>query len=347
MAEAFSKHGYDTKLIAFRSHLRFKSFIWSETKRFYGLTSEKIKTSFIYWPFRRLLDPTIGIYFFLLYCFKKRDGVLIYTRAKFVALFATILGYQIVYESHAPPQNRLYFIIESYILKKEKVRFVLISGELKKIYSGLNFDISKLFVAHSAGRPRKSLKMLFQGRCLNVGYIGSLYEGRGFQIIFDLAERLSNKIFHVIGDYSSINIQSDVLPKNIILYGKLTPDQSEKITSIFDVLLMPYQKKVFLQNQLETSKWMSPMKLFEYLHSSVPIISSDITVLKEILVDGSNSILVNPDNILDWENAIVQLDDFRLREKIAKNARKLARDKYTWSKRVLSIVDFLEDSYGL
>ena len=101
MAEAFSKHGYDTKLIAFRSHLRFKSFIWSETKRFYGLTSEKIKTSFIYWPFRRLLDPTIGIYFFLLYCFKKRDGVLIYTRAKFVALFATILGYQIVYESHA------------------------------------------------------------------------------------------------------------------------------------------------------------------------------------------------------------------------------------------------------
>ena len=74
------------------------------------------------------------------------------------------------------------------------------------------------------------------------------------------------------------------------------------------------------------------MKLFEYLHSSVPIISSDITVLKEILVDGSNSILVNPDNILDWENAIVQLDDFRLREKIAKNARKLARDKYTWSK---------------
>ena len=46
------------------------------------------------------------------------------------------------------------------------------------------------------------------------------------------------------------------------------------------------------------------MKLFEYLHSSVPIASSDITVLKEILVDGSNSILVNPDNILDWENAM-------------------------------------------
>ena len=90
--------------------------------------------------------------------------------------------------------------------------------------------------------------MLFQGRCLNVGYIGSLYEGRGFQIIVDLAERLSNKIFHVIGDYSSINIQSVALPKNIILYGKLTPDQSEKITSIFDVLLMPYQKSFFTKS---------------------------------------------------------------------------------------------------
>ena len=50
---------------------------------------------------------------------------------------------------------------------------------------------------------------------------------RGFQIIVDLAERLSNKIFHAIGDYSSINIQS-VHYLKILIVWKTDSDQLKK-----------------------------------------------------------------------------------------------------------------------
>mgnify|MGYP000391910871 CR=1 FL=1 len=59
--------------------------------------------------------------------------------------------------------------------------------------------------------------------------------------------------------------------------------------SMMDVLLMPYQKQVSIGIELvDTSRWMSPMKMFEYMSSSVPIISSNLPVLREVLVAQAN-----------------------------------------------------------
>ena len=59
-----------------------------------------------------------------------------------------------------------------------------------------------------------------------------------------------------------------------------------KILSKYDVLLMPYENSVMVNsNNLDTSKYMSPLKMFEYLASGKIIISSNHKVLKEILVE--------------------------------------------------------------
>ena len=71
--------------------------------------------------------------------------------------------------------------------------------------------------------------------------------------------------------------------------------------SKYDVVLMPYQDKVAARsNNLEISKFMSPLKLFDYLASCKIIIASDLKVYTHILRNNFNSILIDYNNINLW-----------------------------------------------
>ena len=111
-----------------------------------------------------------------------------------------------------------------------------------------------------------------------------------------------------------------------------------------DILLMPYEKKVFLsKRKTNTAKFMSPMKLFEYMSTGVPLISSNLIVLKEILKDNHNCLLAEEQNVEEWNNSIIRLlKDKDLRYKLANNAKKELENKYTWLKRVENIIKFYE-----
>ena len=46
------------------------------------------------------------------------------------------------------------------------------------------------------------------------------------------------------------------------------------------ILLAPYQKDTIVPGGAITSDWMSPLKIFEYMSSKRPLISSNLEVLK-------------------------------------------------------------------
>ena len=99
-----------------------------------------------------------------------------------------------------------------------------------------------------------------------------------------------------------------------------------------DYLIAPYQRKVYVHGSifqetkknktLETSKWMSPLKLFEYMSSKKPIISSDLKSIKEILTHNHDAILCDPDNFQEWIRAIERLNNKDLVSRISQNAYK-------------------------
>ena len=90
------------------------------------------------------------------------------------------------------------------------------------------------------------------------------------------------------------------------------------------------------KNQLETSQFMSPLKIFEYMSHKKPIIASDLSVIREILNE-KNSILVEYNNIELWVNSINKLKDYDLRKKIAKNAFNDFKN-YTWKRRASMVL---------
>ena len=102
-----------------------------------------------------------------------------------------------------------------------------------------------------------------------------------------------------------------------------------------DILLMPHPKTIFYE------KYVSPLKLFEYMCSDNPIIASDLDSIKEILSHKNNSYLVEPGSSKSIARAIKYLiNNKELSSKIAKKAF-IDVDNYSWLKRGERIYKFI------
>ena len=82
------------------------------------------------------------------------------------------------------------------------------------------------------------------------------------------------------------------------------------------------------------------MKLFEYFAFGLPIISSDLPVLREIL-NGKNSILVPFGNIKNWADAIEKLEDYKFRQLISNSGLNDFNKKYSWKIRSKKIFELM------
>ena len=68
-----------------------------------------------------------------------------------------------------------------------------------------------------------------------------------------------------------------------------------------DLLLMPHPREIFYQ------KYVSPLKLFEYMCSNKPIIASNLEAIREILKHKKNAFLVEPGSPISISKGIKEL----------------------------------------
>ena len=79
------------------------------------------------------------------------------------------------------------------------------------------------------------------------------------------------------------------------------------------------------------------------MEANRPVISSDLPVLREVLRDQYNCLLVAPDQAGEWENALQTLgEDEDLSKRISGNAYQDLLTKYTWKVRAEAIMDFIQ-----
>ena len=96
------------------------------------------------------------------------------------------------------------------------------------------------------------------------------------------------------------------------------------------------------------SDWMSPLKLFEYMGHGKAIVCSDLPVLREVLTDGVNARLANPDAPEEWVSAIRALHSSpETRVALGARARIDFVEKYSWDRRAEHILDGLRKARTL
>ena len=182
-----------------------------------------------------------------------------------------------------------------------------------------------------------------------VGYAGSLFPGRGGEVVLELARLFSDVRFLVAGGEGEYlerfrgEIKRSGL-QNVISVGFIPHGSVPRYLSACDALLMPYQRAVLhRQARHDTVDYMSPLKMFEYMASGTPIISSRLPALEEVLEDGKNALLVEPDRIEEWGTALKRiLSKKGFAEGLAKQDRRDVK-QYTWDKRAELIMSFAQD----
>lgn len=341
MASAIAKIYSDVTLIGFKA--KTKKYSIDQIFKIYNVNNT-FSLKLISTPRRGIL-LYLHIYVFFWLLFKHRKNYVIYSREINILNIAMNLGFKFILESHDFFNSKKRRTIERKLFNNQNfLKLVVISEALKKDYLEFFKNIDKIEVhADAADIDNYSLSDNIswpsQRTTLQIGYFGHLYSGRGIELILNVAKELANYDFHIVGgnDSDISTYKNIVLSSNVYFHGFKEQTILSAMRKKCDILLMPYQEDVGIFNlNKSTAKWMSPMKLFEYMSSKRAIISSNLPVLREIL-NSENSILVRPDSVFEWISAIKMLSDVGLREKIANNAYKDFLDNYTWTKRAEKI----------
>ncbi|MEV9530543.1 glycosyltransferase family 4 protein [Aliarcobacter butzleri] len=352
ICEAFSNNGVDIKLII--PNIRDKKIKENEFD-FYGIKNKFniIRNKFIKKSIQGKWNYIFALTSVLFIIFDK-DSI-VFTRSPFVSVFCILFRKKHLVELHGRLSSfsfklfKLFKLLES----RQLLKIVVISDPLKKIYmdefgvnaekilvlpDGVTYENFELF------NNKEPLNSLF----LNIGYVGSLYKGRGIDIIIEMAKVLHNHKFNIYGgeDEQIQNLKQEIVQlnlNNIFVYGHIPNSEVPKILCNQDILLMPYQKKVQVRGSEDTSAWMSPMKMFEYMASGRVIISSDMPVLREILNE-NNSFLLPCDDVESWIQTIKNIENnIELAKKISLRGKEDVQN-YTWIKRAKKIIEVINEN---
>ena len=294
--------------------------------------------------------------FYSLYCSIKTFFLNVnfcFSRDPIAAYFCCILKIPVILELHAPinklPKIEVYFL-KKIIKNKKLLFFIVITEFLKKNFLTYNIDKNKIIVLpDGANIPKKEIKKLnLKGDYdKELFYVGSLYKGRGIDLILKLSKIMPSKRFHIVGGslkevaYYKTKTSGQ---KNIIFYGHVPFKKTKSFIKSADILLAPYQKIVNIYGGGNTVEWMSPLKIFEYMSFRKPIIASKLSSLKIILKHKYNSYLVDPDNTNAWKKAINTLEkDKSLSEKIGKMAFNDLKSKYSWDIRSKMVIKKIKE----
>ena len=280
---------------------------------------------------------------------KKNNFKLIITRDILIAFFSLLFNFKIYYEVHKEPKTLWNSLLIIFLKKFDNIRFICISNALSIYYSD-QFKIkkSKILVLHDAvfienydknllidkKEIRKELNLPLNELILM--HTGSAYLDRGINFFEIIATEFPNiKIYHIGGEERFIEYWKLKLCKysNIIFIGHCDNSKLVKYQLSADILFYPMGK--FNSNYWCTS----PMKLFEYMATGIPILGSNIGSSSEIITKNQLLNLSSYDND-DFKNILNKfLGNRDFYEKNARLLRNIVQNNYTWQLRVKNLIN--------
>lgn len=313
--------------------------------------------------FLRHWFPKFGFYaegfFFLLSLWGMRipKDTIVYTRKVEISALYALRGNKVVYECHewfAHHQTLQFFLMRRAFRLVVTNRFI---GEefIKRGFpkertviapNGVDvatfaIDVSKKHAAKDLGLLETIPNILSRRVLMYTGKLTTMGEEKGVADILRALEKMNDpkNLFISVGGTEAENRTYEKLAhelsldKQVCFFGNQSKRRLALFQRVADVLLMPFPRKAHYEY------FMSPLKTFEYMASGRPIVASDLPSIREILSEHT-AVFCEPGNPASIVEAIKKLEDRRLSEAIAQNARKAA-EGYSWSSRAWVLVQSL------
>ena len=311
---------------------------------------EKLSPNYLYRLFN-YINSMFWENYLMNYYLKYHKGNMIFMRNTLHFAIDKITKHQIpsIIEFHSLPSERyLHRYKKMFASNKNIYPLALTKGLAEDLSDNLKIHLSDILVLPGAVDSSKyKFKYNFDhsNKNLTITYVGSLIENRGVTVLLESAKNLPNILIQIIGgvakelDNANKYISSQNI-QNVKLLGHKSQHEIYKYYNESDILVLPMSGK-----EIHTQKYASPNKLFEYMASGKAIIASNLDSINEVLTDGKDCVLFDPDNSDDLTNKIKLLvENSHLRFKLGENAKKLS-ENFSWEKRVLKIYNHVGNSF--
>ena len=352
MASALAELGHDVTLYAYLRPLEGEHSLPDDE----ALTAHYgVPPNFRFAPIPEWAVPARSSVAALLIALRQRlgDCELVIGRNPKACALAALMGLPTVFETHRPLKHisGVDAALTRLALRNLAFRAVVtISNSLRDILlKETSWPRERLLVAHDGASALVGVAPARLGRIgqPQIGYVGHLYEGRGIELIIELARRLPDADFHLIGGFEEDIVcwrNKSTHLKNLNFVGHVPPAKTAAFRLGCDILLAPYQHDTGISGGNITSSWMSPLKIFEYMAAGKAFVASDLPVLHEVLRADENCIMIPPDSVDAWEAALQRLiDDPDLRKSLGVTALLDFETRYSWRRRAETIVNFALD----
>jgi glycosyltransferase involved in cell wall biosynthesis len=208
----------------------------------------------------------------------------------------------------------------------------------KFLYEPNAVDLKTFDISMSAEEARGKLGLLAGEKF--VVYTGHLYSWKGVDTLAEAALLLPAEYRVIFIGGTSEDIERFTAKygtyKQISIMGHVPHAQIPVWQKAAHALVLPNTAKEKI-----SALYTSPMKLFEYMASSRPIVATKIPSLCEILND-KNSILVDADDVKSLAHGIVlAVEETQMSKKITEQALKDVAN-HTWEKRAERISNFIK-----
>lgn len=267
----------------------------------------------------------------------------VYCRDEWVLAALRLLGARnIVWESHTGAWN-----IAARFVARKAAALVVITHGLRDFYAERGVMSEKILIApdginlddfaHSTSKADARTRLGLPADASIVMYIGGLDGWKGVDTLYAAAEKLPNDVIVAVmgGKEEDVPTLSEKHPRVRFLgprpYTELADNQAAA-----DVLILPNTGASEI-----SARFTSPLKLFTYMASGVPVVTSDLPSIREV-VDEKSAFFVPPDDSRALAEGIMQaLENTEDAARRAAAARALLVD-YTWQRRAERILAFLK-----
>lgn len=311
-------------------------------KNRFGFLEKNWKT--LYFILQRIAFGPRAFFFALFF-----QADVIFSREITLCFFLSLFKKNVVFEDHEPKQKwrGLYRFFVRHLRKKIVVAHSLVDlyneyqirpESYKEVPNGVEKEV---FDAVSPNREIWKKYFHFSPEEKVILYIGHFYPWKGVYTLVESAAFLSQGKVVCIGGLPGDRekLQSFAREKKInnVFFHEFVPhDEVIPFLKSADIVVLPNTA-----TEERSQKYTTPIKLFEYMASKVPIVASQIQSFTPYLTDKKNCLLFTPDDPHDLSK---KLEYILSHEEEAKNLATSAYtsvDAYTWEKRAKNIISFI------
>jgi len=198
---------------------------------------------------------------------------------------------------------------------------------------------------HADGAPVLAPALDDTHRDIDVLYVGQLYAWKGVDLLVRAMKRLPGRRLEIVGgnvaedlDRLQDLIRHQGLSERVTLHGYVPPSQVQEFLRRARVGVIPLPAEGYLEATLFTS----PLKLFELWQQGVPVVASGVPAIRELVPEGAEACLVEPDDIGALADGLQRvLEDRKLAASLVASGATRVQD-YSWERRATQILDFLQ-----